>query len=153
MSKYELSLIRIFPYVDGIVSISPRIWTESLRFCPDTPIWTESERFCPDRGKYGYDSVHVPENMDKRKPVFWHISRHVLLNIFSHNLDLRQNISFVSAKIIHAQIYELFNCAKIKGAKINCAKIRSTRNFMGLSYVYCNCLLPRLWRHDSILSF
>ena len=54
--------------------------------------------------------------MDQRKPAFWHISRHVLLNIFSHNLDLRKNINFVSAKIIRSLIYELSNCAKIKGA-------------------------------------
>ena len=38
--------------------------------------------------------------------------------------------------------------AKIKDAKINCPKIRSTWTFMGLSYVCCNCLLPRLWRHN-----
>ena len=66
--------------------------------------------------------------MDYRKLVFRHISRHVLLIIFSRNLDLLENISSVSAKNIHTQAHELFNCAKIKGAKINCAKIRSTSN-------------------------
>ena len=75
--------------------------------------------------------MHIRENTDQRKPVFRHISGSVLLNIFSHNLDLRENIGFVSARI-----YELFNCAKIKGAKTNRAKIRGAGNLMGLRYVY-----------------
>ena len=50
MSKYRLSLVRIFPYVDRIISVFSRI-----------------------TGKYGYNSAHIKENMDQRKPVFWHI--------------------------------------------------------------------------------
>ena len=43
------------------------------------------------------------------KPVFWHISRRVLLNIFfSHNLDLSENISFVSTQKLFMRVY--MNC-------------------------------------------
>ena len=73
------------------------------------------------------DSVQKRGNTDQRKNVFWDILRSVLLNIFSHNLDLRENISFVTTRID-----ELFNCAKIKVAKINRAKIRGARNLIGL---------------------
>ena len=44
MPKYRVSLIRIFPHIDRIVSM------------------------------YGYDTVHIRENADQRKPVFQHIS-------------------------------------------------------------------------------
>ena len=44
------------------------------------------------------DSVQIRENTDQRKPLFCHISCSILLNIFSHNLDLRKNKSFVSAQ-------------------------------------------------------
>ena len=64
--------------------------------------------------KYGYDPVRIWENTVQRKPVFQHISRSVLLHIFSHNLDLCENISFISA-----QMYNSFNSAKIKGVKRN----------------------------------
>ena len=30
MPKYGLSMIRIFPYMEGIVSVYSRIWTDSL---------------------------------------------------------------------------------------------------------------------------
>ena len=60
-------------------------------------------RFCPKTGKY--DSVHIGENTDQGKPVFWYISRSVLLNIFSHNLDLRKNIGFVSARELFVRKY------------------------------------------------
>ena len=46
--------------------------------------------------------------MDRRKPLFRHISRSALLNIFSHNLDLRENISFVSAQELFVREYR--NC-------------------------------------------
>ena len=56
-------------------------------------------------------------------------------NIFSHNLDLRENISFVSARKLFLREYIncLPTCAKIKGAKINRVKIKGVRNLMGLS--------------------
>ena len=34
---------------------------------------------CPNTGKCGYDSVHMRENRDQRKPGFRHISRSILL--------------------------------------------------------------------------
>ena len=46
--------------------------------------------------------------MDQRKPVFWRISRSVFLNIFSHKLDLRENISFLSARKL--LLREYMNC-------------------------------------------
>ena len=46
--------------------------------------------------------------MDRRKPLFRHISRSALLNIFSHNLDLRENIRFVSAQELFVREYR--NC-------------------------------------------
>ena len=58
--------------------------------------------------KYGYDSVHIQENMDQKKSLFGYISRRVLLNIFSHNSDLRENISFVSARKLF--VSEYMNC-------------------------------------------
>ena len=105
MQKYELSLIRIFPYVSRIISVFPRIF--------------------PNIRKYGYDSVHIGENANERKPVFRHISQSFLLNISSHNFDLYENKILVSARI-----YELFNCTKIGGEKI-----RGARNLMGLRYI------------------
>ena len=42
--------VRIFSYIDRIVSVFFRIWT-------DSPILSK---------KYGYDSVHVQENTDVR---------------------------------------------------------------------------------------
>ena len=38
------------------------------------------------------------ENTDQRKPVPPHFSRSILLKNFRHNLDLRENISFVSSQ-------------------------------------------------------
>ena len=38
------------------------------------------------------------ENTDQRKPVPPHLSRSILLNNFRHNLDLRENVSFVSSR-------------------------------------------------------
>ena len=49
------------------------------------------------------------------------------------NLDLRKNKFFQCAKIIRTRIFELFNCAKIKGTKI-----RGARNLMGLRYLEKN---------------
>ena len=64
-------------------------------------------------------SVQLRENKDmilsiygkiqiRERPVFWHISRSVLLNIISHNLDLCKNISFVSVEQLFVQEY--MNC-------------------------------------------
>ena len=52
--KYWLSLIRIFPYMDRIVSVS---------------------EIMSKYGKYGYDSTHIQENTDQTKRVFQHILR------------------------------------------------------------------------------
>ena len=93
----------------------------SLILSKQGKIWI---RFCPYTGKYRSD-----------KPVFWHISRSVLLNIFIHNLDLRENISFVSVrKLFICEYMNCLTCAKIKGTNINRAKIRGARNLIGSKY-------------------
>ena len=76
-------------------------------------------------GKYGYDFVHILEITDQRKPLFRHISCNVLRNIFSHTLDLRENISFVSWRKLFLRDYMNWLTVKIRGA----------RNLMGLRYV------------------
>ena len=76
-------------------------------------------------GKYRYDSVHILEITDQRKPLFRHISCSVLRNIFSHTLDLRENISFVSWRKLFLRDYMNWLTVKIRGA----------RNLMGLRYV------------------
>ena len=68
--------------------------------------------------------------------IFRHISRSVLLNIFSHNLDLHENMFYQGAKIICVWIYELINCKKIKSPKI-----RDAQNLMGLRYFDGNSFL------------
>ena len=67
------------------LSVFSRMWTESYRHLP---VFGQNLRFCPNTGKYEYDLVHIRENTDRRKSVFRHISRSVLLSIFSHKLDL-----------------------------------------------------------------
>ena len=58
------------------------------------------------------------ENSDQRKPQFRNISCSVLLNIFSHNLDLRENRSFVSArKLIVREYINCLNARKLKAQK------------------------------------
>ena len=87
------------------------------------------------------DSVLIPENTGQGKPVFQHISRSVLLNIFSHNLDLRENVSLVSARKLFMHRY--MNCLtaqKLKTRKINRAKITDARSLIKLRYM----LLSRL---------
>ena len=71
------------------------------------------------------DRISIYGKIGIRKPVFHHISRSVLLNIFSFNLDLLENTFCQCAKIIFSWIYELFNCAKIRGAQ----------NLMGFRYI------------------
>ena len=62
MLKYGLSMIQ-FSY---------HKWTELY---PYFPVFGQNQRwFCPNKGKYGYDSAHIRENMDQRKPIFRHIS-------------------------------------------------------------------------------
>ena len=58
--------------------------------------------------KCGYDSVHLGENTDQRKPVFQHISHSFLLKISSHSLDLRENKIFVSGRKLFVREYR--NC-------------------------------------------
>ena len=101
-----LSLIRIFPYVG---SIFPYV------SYPYFPVFGQNLRFCLDTGKCGYDFVHIWENTDQRKPVFQHISCSVLLNIFSHNLALRKNISFASARKFFVR--EHMNCLTAQNSK------------------------------------
>ena len=74
-------------------SVFSLVWAELY---PYFPIFGRNLKFCPSTGKCGYNSVHIWENKDQRLPIFRHISRSVLLNIFSHNLDLSKNISIVS---------------------------------------------------------
>ena len=47
MPKYGLSMIRIFPYTEGIISVFSRIWTDEF--------------------------VHIGENTVQKKPIFWQI--------------------------------------------------------------------------------
>ena len=65
-------------------------------------------QFCPNTGKYGYNSVRILGNTDQRKPTCQHISRSVLLNISSHNLDLLENISFFSFRKLF--VHKYINC-------------------------------------------
>ena len=60
MPKYGLSMIRIFRYMDGIVFVFSRIWTDSVILSKYGNI-------------YEYDSVHIRENTVQKKPIFWHI--------------------------------------------------------------------------------
>ena len=58
------------------------------------------------RIKYGYDSIHIRENTDQRK------------SLLSRNFDLRENISFVSARKL--LVRECMNCLiarKLKAQK------------------------------------
>ena len=66
MPKYGLSMICVFPYMDGIVSVFSCVWTDSLILSKYGKI-------------YEYDSVHVLENMVQKKPIFWHILGTTLL--------------------------------------------------------------------------
>ena len=85
---------------------------------PYFPVFGQNLRFSPNTETYGYDSVHIRENTDLRKPVVRHISRSVLLNIFSHNLDLRENISFVSPQKLFVREYMNYLTArKLKARK------------------------------------
>ena len=69
-------------------------------------------------GKYGHNSVHMGENTDQRKPVFRHISHSFLLKIYSHNLDLRENKIFVSARKLFVREYRnRFPARKIQARK------------------------------------
>ena len=54
-------------------------------------------RVCPYTGKYGSEKVRISS-----------YSCSALLNIFSHNLDLRENISFVSGQKLFVREY--MNC-------------------------------------------
>ena len=88
--KWGLLHLNYTPVV--LVSIQ-LLFTHCLKYAeirafsdPYFPLVWQNLCFCPNAGKYGYDSVHIPGNMDQRKHVFRHISRNVLLNIFSHNL-------------------------------------------------------------------
>ena len=82
-------------------------------------------------GKYGYDSVHILEITDQRKPLFRHISCSILRNIFSHTLDLRENISVFSWRKLFLRDYLNWLTLKISGA----------RNLMGLRYVNFSALV------------
>ena len=56
MPKYRLSLIRIFPYVDKIVSVFSRIWTELENLSKYGEIRI---RFRPHTGKYGSEKARI----------------------------------------------------------------------------------------------
>ena len=58
-----------------------------------------------------------------------------LLNIFSYNLDLRENMFSECAKLFMRECMNCLTARKIKCAKINRAKIRGSRNWMGLRYL------------------
>ena len=66
-------------------------------------------------GKYGYDFVHIWVNTDYRNPEFRHISRSALLIIFRHGLELRENVSFISAQILLVRQY--INCLSARKLK------------------------------------
>ena len=51
-----------------LLSASSRLWTESY---PKFPVYGQNVRVCPYTGKKGYNSVHIRENTDERKPAFW----------------------------------------------------------------------------------
>ena len=60
-----LSLCEICPNMGFLWSEISGIWTESCQYFPD---FGQNWRFCLNKGKYGYDSAHIRENMDQRKP-------------------------------------------------------------------------------------
>ena len=68
MPKYGLSLICIFQFTDTIVSVFSRIWIDSL--------------ILSKYKKRRYDSVHIWQKMDQRKPVFWRNLCTVFLGLF-----------------------------------------------------------------------
>ena len=100
LSIYRKFRIRESPYLGIFHTVREqefcRIWTESY---PYFPVFGQNQRFCLNTGKYGYKSAHIWENTNQRKPVFWHISCSLLLDIFSRHLNIGENISFASAKI------------------------------------------------------
>ena len=53
MPKYGLFMIRIFPYMEGIISVFSLIWINEF--------------------------VHTRENTVQKKPIFWHILRTAFL--------------------------------------------------------------------------
>ena len=90
------------------------------------------------------DSVQIRKNKDTilsiygkiriREGPYFGIFQAVPCWTFSVITYTHAKISFVSAKISRTRIYELFNCAKIKGANTNRAEIRGARNLTGLRY-------------------
>ena len=66
-----VTLHEIYRDIDFLLSIFSRRWTESY---PYFLVFGQNWRFCPNMGKYGYDSVHMRENTDQRKSVFWYMS-------------------------------------------------------------------------------
>ena len=75
---------------DFLWSTFSRIWSESH---PYFFVFGQNQRTCLNTGKYGYDSVHIWEITDQRKPVLWHFftqwSPHEGVLIFSKVVDWR----------------------------------------------------------------
>ena len=74
------------------------------------------------------------------KARIWAYLAQCLAEYFQSKLGSARKYKFCQCarKIIHAQIYKLFNSAKIKGAKINHTKIRGAQSLMGLRQVGIN---------------
>ena len=73
------------------------------------------------------------------KARIWAYFAQCLAEYFQSKLGSARKYKFFQcAKIIRAQIYKLFNSAKIKGAKINHTKIRGAQSLMGLRQVGIN---------------
>ena len=56
MLKYGLSLIRIFPYMNRIIFVFSRIWTELENL---SKYGKMRIRFCPYTGKYGSEKACI----------------------------------------------------------------------------------------------
>ena len=75
-SRLSKILYRVY-YIGKPYIISLRIWTESYQYFP---VYEQNLQYTE---KYGYNSVHIRENTDQRKVIFWHISPSAYRNNFS----------------------------------------------------------------------
>ena len=84
MAKYGLSVIRILPYVDIIVSVFSSIWNIQIRIRGNT-----------DTILCRYGKIRIRESS----------------HIFIHNLDLRESISFVNTRKLFVR--KCMNCLTV----------------------------------------
>ena len=82
-----------------LLSASSCIWTESY---PKFPVYGQNVRVCPYTGKKGYNSVHIRENTDKRKPAFWRsATQRFSYQTFNQNLNIAKYKEISVIKKLH----------------------------------------------------